>query len=75
MWPPPCDQAIPLEGNWLEATLDISRQQRLSLPEMMMMMKMMMRRRRRLNKAVESWAVVSLEGIEMCEIVSHINCP
>ena len=65
-----------MRGNWLEATLDISRQQRLSLPEMMMMMMMMMRRRRRrLNKAVESWAVVSLEGIEMCEIVSHINCP
>ena len=58
-----------MRGNWLEATLDISRQQRLSLLEMMM------RRRRRLNKAVESWAVVSLEGIEMCEIVSHINCP
>ena len=59
-----------MRGNWLEATLDISRQQRLSLLEMMMR-----RRRRRLNKAVESWAVVSLEGIEMCEIVSHINCP
>ena len=60
-----------MRGGWLEATLDISRHQRLSLLEGA--------GGRDEDEdgegSRELGAVVSPEGIETGEIVSHINCP